>query len=542
MIQEQDTQHLPVRILVMLSIIPAALFIAALILTAMRRPYYLGSNFDPEYAYLLNSLNLLLGKVPGHTDHPGTTLQLLGAVIVGIRYGATLLFGTVESSVETAVLTQSESYLRTINLVLNLLLAVGCYLVGYRVFRHTGRWIYVVILQATPFLFMTTIAATTRVMPEPFLLFITYLLVFVLLPIIFNQTYRFETNKESIFLGILLGLGIATKVTFVPLLLLLLLPNTFRRKVYAFLSVIITFLLVTLPIWSKYERMVRWMINLIIRDGHYGHGDVGLGSPEKLGQNLIGLILAEPVYFILIAVLFVGSAILLWQRQKIKDTTMRRHYLLMLALFAFILVVQTALTVKHPPIHYALPSMGMVGLILLMLASAPLAKSDKLDQGIQYGLLVFIMGAMVITAVKLNQKRIMIQDSAASVQAIENIITDSYSHCTIAYYYRSSSPTQALYFGNSYVGNNFGQTLEQLYPASLFYNIFGSSFRTFTTGFSTVDMEMRLKNNECILMQGTPFINGYEKYAPNLILERLDNNSSGEALYRLLGFETENVN
>lgn len=37
---------------------------------------------DPEYCYLLNSLDLLTFHIPFHVDHPGTILQEFGAVIV----------------------------------------------------------------------------------------------------------------------------------------------------------------------------------------------------------------------------------------------------------------------------------------------------------------------------------------------------------------------------------------------------------------------------------------------------------------------------
>ena len=50
----------------------------------MRRPYFL--DYDPEYAYLLNSLNLLEMSVPGHFDHPGTPLQEFGALVLLVQW------------------------------------------------------------------------------------------------------------------------------------------------------------------------------------------------------------------------------------------------------------------------------------------------------------------------------------------------------------------------------------------------------------------------------------------------------------------------
>jgi hypothetical protein len=405
------------------------------------------------------------------------------------------------------------------------------------VFRYSGRWLFVIILQIVPFLFLTTLMATTRVMPEPFLLFITYGLVFFLLPLIFKQTYRVQTTRESIFLGFILGLGVVTKVTFVPLVLLLWLPNTLKRKVYAFLSMIITFFLITLPIWNRYPIMVQWLIKLAIHNGRYGRGEVGIGNADTLSQNLSGLIMSEPTYFALIGLLLLGAASLFWHRQKIEATTGRRHYFLMLALFMTILLGQTAITVKHPPIHYALPSMGLAGFILLLLITAPMTISVKETKWIRYGVLVFLMGAMGIMVVKTNERLISAQESIASVENIETLVIDSYAHCAVAAYYRNSSVTHALDFGDSFANRNFSQALERMYINNLFYGILAQRFHTFTTFFEKSEMETRLANGACVLLQGTPFADGYEKHATSLLLERLDDNISGEALYLLVGFK-----
>jgi len=538
----QPVRQLSVRVLVRLSIIPAMLFISSLILTSLHGPYYLGSNFDPEYAYLLNSLNILLGETPGHTDHPGTSVQLLGAAVIGGQYGLARVFGVTEEVLETAVITNPESYLRTINLFFNFSLALGSFMVGYRVFRYSNRWLFVAILQIVPFLFATTILATTRIMPEPFLLFITYGLVFFLMPIIFNQTYRLQTNRESVFLGIILGLGIVTKVTFIPLLVLLWLPDTFKRKVYASLSMVFTFLLITLPIWNKYPAMVQWLINLIIHDGRHGRGEVGLGNAELLSKNFSKLFVSEPTYFILIGILFFGVAILFWQRQKIKGVVVRRNYFIILALFIIILLGQTILTIKHPPIHYSLPSMGMAGLILLLLISAPITISDRMNKLIHYSIFVFLIGAVGITTVKINERNIIAQDAIDSVENLETLIANSYSHCTIAYYYRSSSIPYALDFGDSYANGNFSQTLDQIYSNELFYHIYSQRFHTSTTFFESSEIKELLTNGGCILMQGRLFANGYEKYATSLTLERVDNNIVGETLYQLNGFKETGTN
>src|SRR5271165_5917786 len=60
-------------------ILPIIFSISALQLTKSAGPQWLGSNSDPCYPYLFNSLLLLDGQPPAYTDHPGTTTELFGA-------------------------------------------------------------------------------------------------------------------------------------------------------------------------------------------------------------------------------------------------------------------------------------------------------------------------------------------------------------------------------------------------------------------------------------------------------------------------------
>ena len=68
----------------LLLIIPCVLLIEY---TSVKQPYFFDKRYDPSYAYLLNGLNLSLtyGNV-GHTDHPGTTVQVMAAFIIKATY------------------------------------------------------------------------------------------------------------------------------------------------------------------------------------------------------------------------------------------------------------------------------------------------------------------------------------------------------------------------------------------------------------------------------------------------------------------------
>ncbi|MCH7485635.1 MAG: hypothetical protein IIC04_01445 [Proteobacteria bacterium] len=66
-----------------LAALPVAYVAVTLVLRAHTMPFWLWHNLDPDYFYLLDSLNILNLTTPGHVYHPGTTVQWLGALVKG---------------------------------------------------------------------------------------------------------------------------------------------------------------------------------------------------------------------------------------------------------------------------------------------------------------------------------------------------------------------------------------------------------------------------------------------------------------------------
>ena len=99
-------------------------------------------------------------------------------------------------------------------------------------------------------------------------------------------------------LGIVAGLAIATKFTACALLVLaLLLVPGWRWKARIAMAACAAFVLGTLPILSKYGRMVAWIVQIGTHTGHYGTGHAGFIDPAKyigaLGRLVTGDLLAS---------------------------------------------------------------------------------------------------------------------------------------------------------------------------------------------------------------------------------------------------------
>ena len=97
-------------------------------LNEAKGPYWLGTNLDPTYAYLMNSLNIANLHRPRHTDHPGTSVQIAGGLII-----RTLNLRSDETATAKNVITSPERYVQVINDVLILFYALCLFTAGYAV-------------------------------------------------------------------------------------------------------------------------------------------------------------------------------------------------------------------------------------------------------------------------------------------------------------------------------------------------------------------------------------------------------------------------
>ena len=101
-----------VIIYLVLLILPFMMVKTSLFLKETKGPSWVGMNCDPDYTYLLNALNLSMMKKVGHVDHPGTTVQITGAIVLRAVH---LLRSSPKDDLQTDVIKNPELYLAAIN-------------------------------------------------------------------------------------------------------------------------------------------------------------------------------------------------------------------------------------------------------------------------------------------------------------------------------------------------------------------------------------------------------------------------------------------
>jgi len=485
-------------------IVPAAALILSLLAVSARGPYYRAHNFDPEYCYLLNAVNLLTLQAPAHTDHPGTTLQELTAAVCLARWLASGVTGPWEP-LDRAVLRRPELYLHTVNLVLNLLFFGTLFWAGRRIVSASGSVAVALVFQASFLLFDEILLAQTRVSPEP-LLTITFLMLTGVMAPFIARPETAETNggfRGVMLAGAVTGFGIVTKVTFLPLLLLGFAFRGRRLRLGFFFGVVTAAAVFLLPIYGQLPRVARWLWGLLTHKGRYGSGETGLPSIAVLLDNAGRLYGEEPFLFFMGA-FFLVAVILTWRRSS-SDSYVgaaghaRRFLVAGLAGIA----LSVALTVKHYASHYALPAMLLVTLLGAIFAGLALQRS-RTSRLWQAGGLLF---ALLLTAgLGYSLQRIpkwffALEQQNAEEARLREILA-SFEGCTVAGVYRSSLPVFALNFGNNFAAWRQQRVLSELYPGAVHYHDFVHRFQDFAFRNQNERVARLIESGECVLVVG----------------------------------------
>lgn len=462
-------------------------------------PYWLGSNSDPEYAYLLNSLNLVNFKPVGHIDHPGTPLQILGAIVIKLTS-----FFRNQTNVNLDVLNNPEIYLNNINYVIFALIVLSNLLIGYFIYQKTNKPVLSLLLQLTPFYSTIIFDSFYRISPEPMLIFVNlWFSYFILLTYLKSK----PSYKFTIALGFIMGLSIAIKINSIPLIIIPLIVLNFKNKILFLLITLFSFIISTLPIINKYYDLYNWFSSLVIHTGRYGSGTSTYIDLPSFIQNSIFIIKSQPITSFILIFFLVYSILSIIKRKSAKNF----YYLISIFIF---LVMQIATVSKHYAAHYLIPSLSVSGLSLVLI----LLMITNLNKKIIQASFIIIMLFCVYNYIQYLHYFPKTVISKSESSSIRNIIQSKYPTAIKIYYYRSSSQEYALKFGNDFALSTYSNELSQLYPNTYFYNIQAKTYSDWQK-----DIEYPTITDRNVIFQGTPFIGEYQQYKPDIKLNNIFN-------------------
>ncbi len=499
------------------------LLVQALVLTAVYAavklasgPYFLSANFDPDYAYLFNALNIAVGLAPVHTDHPGTPVQLLGALWIKLNNAGA-------SDVDTAVntITNSEAWLGQLNLTVFILL-LGAVSVGCSIIYRKSREVLPALLYPAGLAFLGgNIYCLGRFNPEPVLLFISLALGLLIYRFCFpNQRSKPDSAGSSsaansplvftLLAAFLVATGLATKLNFLPLALLpAFLIRGWSYKLVYFLLLLCFLAVWLLPDYRELVRMARWLQALVTHAGRYGSGAPGLLEIHSYISNVITLTLKNLPYILLIAGSFVLAVYAHFRARTLGAQTPEQATAaagtgqasptgILLAVSGCQLL-QFLMTCKYEESRHLVPGMGLASLNLLLFGSPSGFAFAR--RWLAKGTIVLLLTGATFAGVQLTRLR---QKSIEHLGVFE--AGQSYAaEARRIYGYGASSPFYAWYFGNSFSGWHYGHLLSHMVPESdriFFYSNFGKAYLNFRGLVNSNDV---FRARGPIIFQSPPF-------------------------------------
>ncbi len=456
------------RCIGLLLIVPLIALIGIRDLTEKKGPLWLSPNLDPSYVYFLNSLLILHGQPPAHIDHPGTPVQLIGAAVLRSKHPEPVKKITLNA------LKNPESYLNEIHHTLRNMIVVALFAAGGLLAWKLNSIPAGILCQATPFLFVDSWMAAIRVTPETLFPFIA-ILYFAFLIVAGERKLAAKTTWPwALLAGLFAGLGVANKLTFLPLLAFLpaIVPGL-RNSLVSSGSFFLALAASLFPIWQKLSVFWTWTAGLATHTGRHGFGETGIINPHTYGTNFVTTF-ADAAPLAPIVVLSVIVAVCCLRHNQTDLPARERAWLLLKIVICQILGV--AFVAKHPGRVYTTP--------LLFSASLNawhvwvIVFKNLNFKWLRAATAAFAVCVLVFAAWEFSVAQRVFAQRTQMELADARRITDEAGGRPIIRYYSSSSPEYALQLANKYSGTYFAGRLEATYPGSMCWDFFVGGFET----------------------------------------------------------------
>ena len=477
--------------------------------------FYLNTVYDPCYVYLISSLNLAQFTSPVHFDHPGTPVQFIGAVVLKLTH----LISGRSADISADVLSDPEKYLGYIQFALVLINSLVLFFTAKIIYRVTGNLPAALLIQLSPFLSYTVSYELSVVSAENFLITVILLLTAFLIKFISDPEADIKNNYVLIF-SLICGLGLATKITFFPLIIIpLFLLKGIKKKLKLAFFTLISFIIFILPAISNFSYFITWIKSLFLYDELYGKGNPDIINPSAFFINMKEIFSDEIVFTVIYIIILFTLVSVYFVKQKENKITSGAGYRLLLSVFIS-MTLQVVIVSKHYSGHYMVPALMLsaAGLYLCLniLSDSFPVYFNKQKLKFIFTALILIFSADIITGTYYNCKELESyrQEAIRTNEFIEQNRGDK----ILISSYGSSSKAYALAFSTTWAGSNkekYQGIISKLYPDNLYFEFWRSDIFSMS---GKEDLNKLIRSHDKILFQNN------DEASNELLLKDLKNN------------------
>lgn len=437
---------------------PMIYLAAAFYLRSVAGPFWHWNLLDPSYFYLLDGLNLLAGRPPGHVAHPGVTVSSLGAVWLRLQEA-----GGGNGEFVRHVLSNPEIYLHQLSTIYIIANALALGLLGYVACRAFGAVIPAVTCQLAPF--MSTIILKHAIMPKPEAMLVMVTL--ALMSLLLLATRGPASGRLAAGFGLVAGFGLATKVTAAPIFLIPLFVLADRRAVVIYVAVAVAAAAAFfLPAAGALDAFASWLVKVIKGAGPHGSGPQTVidwaGYPAAVAKVLKRPALKAPLAFAALSL-----AIAAWRSRRGALGDIREYRCL--AGITVAQAVHVLLVAKQPTAFYLIPSYMLSSLsvlfsIRLLWSLRPATWRPPVSGG--------LLACLVIAGFAIGQGGGLYRLAgyfAATAAQTRAVDSQDFRHCARIFIYSASAPVFALFLADRVTGFHHAKELAALYPGKNYW-------------------------------------------------------------------------
>lgn len=465
---------------------PLALLVTGGWMRTVRGASWLAFNFDPPYAYLLNSLAILKGYPPYLIQHPGVPLQAIGSLVMALRHAAAG-HGTLAQD----VIARPEIYVTWIYWTALIVSAALMAAAGVILWRRAGLGA-ALLVQAGPWLSVIAVSLAGQMRAEALIVGTAAVWTACLVAHL-EQPAR----STAIWLGVLTGVTLSLHLSALPLVAApLLLLDLWRDRARFLVAMAGAFLAAFLPAFLKLASFAKYVVMMTLHSGHYGGGPATIVDIGGYGPAVRTLLAAAPIASALIVL---SAAV--WVAWHADDRAGGPDRLARRGLGALVAtdVVCVLLTAKHPDAHYLMPMLCTLGANLWLVGRYVGTRAPALLRPVAAAALIAIGTVQTIAlraeAASLDALRGV--QEASSRRTVEAVDRDQ---CFLLSAYRASTEVQALQWGNitaEYKGRPlFGREIAERFPRAAFD---GGALEVLDADWKPVDVEALLRRETCVV-------------------------------------------
>jgi hypothetical protein len=439
--------------------VPAITFLFCTFLALLINNSY---QIDPDYAYLFNGLNIARGESYSivQIDHPGTPLQVLTGIFI-------IIIGTMRGvdDLTLDVVSNPQLYIKTIIIIIAIVCSMVLFFIGKRYYKYQKNLTNALLLQFSFLLFATATVTPFKLFTETILPLGSLLIILITIEKVWG---KMNDLIYAILSGVILGIFIAIKITFLPVAVIpIILATRWRNKILVVALMGISFFISILPVIERFISYKSYIQKIATHDGFYGSGQEEIINISKLLHNLLKLLQTEYT-FTLIFILSLVILILAFRKNKfrfLKDNNIRILFALFLSSVLLLLIVS-----KQVIFRYMIPTLLMSAFALSIIVSY--VKSYKI---VSYSIIILALSSALYYNFKMLSKAIRINQSENKTYSfIQHTITPDNALLVVTKepWYGSPFITHSLMFGKSYClkqGEQYNEVLERNYPKHFFW-------------------------------------------------------------------------